>query len=81
MAWEENSHICINMQLIAILSRTGVDYAICILVRLHFRPADICILLGIDSATLSMKRKRLLKKVYGMDGSAKDFDQRVLKIY
>lgn len=24
MAWEENSHICINMQLIAILSRTGV---------------------------------------------------------
>ena len=58
-----------------------LDYAICILVRLHFRPADICILLGIDSATLSMKRKRLLKKVYGMDGSAKDFDQRVQKIY
>ena len=58
-----------------------LDYAICILVRLHFRPADICILLDIDSATLSMKRKRLLKKVYGMDGSAKDFDQRVLKIY
>lgn len=58
-----------------------LDYAICILVRLHFRPADICILLDIDSATLSMKRKRLLKKVYGMDGSAKDFDQRVQKIY
>ena len=58
-----------------------LDYAICILVRLHFRPADICTLLDIDSATLSMKRKRLLKKVYGMDGSAKDFDQRVLKIY
>ena len=58
-----------------------LDYAICILVRLHFRPADICTLLDIDSATLSMKRKRLLKKVYGMDGSAKDFDQRVQKIY
>ena len=58
-----------------------LDYTICILVRLHFRPADICILLGIDSATLSMKRKRLLKKVYGIDGSAKDFDQRVQKIY
>ena len=24
MAWEENSCICLNMQLIAILSRTGV---------------------------------------------------------
>ena len=26
MAWEENSRICINMQLIAILSRTGVSF-------------------------------------------------------
>ena len=25
MAWEENSRICLNMQLIAILSRIGVD--------------------------------------------------------
>ena len=25
MAWEENSCICLNMQLIAILSRIGVD--------------------------------------------------------
>ena len=24
MAWEENSRICLHMQLIAILSRTGV---------------------------------------------------------
>ena len=27
MAWEENSRICLNMQLIAILSRIGVEYA------------------------------------------------------
>ena len=26
MAWEENSHICLHMQLIAILSRIGVFY-------------------------------------------------------
>ena len=25
MAWEENSHICLHMQLIAILSRIGVS--------------------------------------------------------
>ena len=25
MAWEENPRICLHMQLIAILSRTGVD--------------------------------------------------------
>ncbi len=27
MAWEENPRICLHMQLIAILSRTGVKYA------------------------------------------------------
>ena len=27
MAWEENSCICLNMQLIAILSRIGVNVA------------------------------------------------------
>ena len=26
MAWEEDSCICLNMQLIAILSRIGVEY-------------------------------------------------------
>ena len=28
MAWEENSCICLNMQLIAILSRIGVNFII-----------------------------------------------------
>ncbi len=28
MAWEENSCICLNMQLIAILSRIGVTFII-----------------------------------------------------
>ena len=28
MAWEENSRICLHMQLIAILSRTGVAFAL-----------------------------------------------------
>ena len=31
MAWEENSGICLNMQLIAILSRIGVNINCCIL--------------------------------------------------
>ena len=28
MAWEENSRICLHMQLIAILSRIGVTYGV-----------------------------------------------------
>ena len=29
MAWEENPRICLHMQLIAILSRTGVTFLPC----------------------------------------------------
>ena len=35
MAWEENSRICINMQLIAILSRTGVDIVSIVVIIKH----------------------------------------------
>ena len=31
MAWEENSCICLNMQLIAILSRIGANRGTCVL--------------------------------------------------
>ena len=36
MAWEENSCICLNMQLIAILSRTGVNNVNCCIITLYF---------------------------------------------
>ena len=35
MAWEENSGICLNMQLIAILSRIGVAFVLQILLGSH----------------------------------------------
>ena len=37
MAWEENSRICLHMQLIAILSRIGANRATC---ALHKYAAD-----------------------------------------
>ena len=33
MAWEEDSCICLNMQLIAILSRTGVKTAFLLIIK------------------------------------------------
>lgn len=58
-----------------------IDYDVCLLIRLHLKPSEICKLLDIDSATLSMKRKRLLMKIYGKDGSSKDFDRCINSIY
>ena len=35
MAWEENPRICLHMQLIAILSRTGVTFNVFVFGRQH----------------------------------------------
>lgn len=54
-----------------------IEYNICILIRLHFSMSEISLLTNIKSASLTMIRTRLLEKVYGEHGGAKDFDQRI----
>lgn len=56
------------------------DYDLCILVRLYFTPSDIVALTGLSSSNISMKRIRLLKRIYGIDGSPEDFDKRIQSI-
>lgn len=56
------------------------DYDLCILVRLYFSPSEIAVLMGLSASNVSMKRVRLLKKIYGIDGSPEDFDKRIQKI-
>ena len=51
------------------------EYLICLLVRLDFVPAEICILTDSSSANISNIRKRLLVKMTGHEGSPKDFDK------
>ena len=56
------------------------DYDLCILIRLYFTPADIGILTGLSSSNISMKRIRLLKRIFGTDGTPEDFDKRIQSI-
>lgn len=58
----------------------SMDYNICILVRLHFSNGEIAFLTGNQPSTISMKRKRLLKRVYGIDGAPERFDEEIQKI-
>ena len=51
------------------------EYLICLLVRLDFVPAEICILTDSSSSNISNIRKRLLVKMTGHEGSPKDFDK------
>lgn len=53
------------------------DYDICILVRLFFTPSEICILTGNSPSNITMKRIRLLKRIFKVEGQAEEFDRRI----
>ena len=57
------------------------DYDICILLRLFFTPSEIGILTNNSPSNISMKRIRLLKRIFGTEGSPEEFDKRIQSIY
>lgn len=57
------------------------ELRICLLTRLMFKPKDIAVLVGCRFPEVSLTRNRLLKKIYGIDGKASDFDKRIMLMY
>ena len=57
-----------------------IEYEVCLLIRCHFKPAAICKLLDRDEAYVSNIRRRILHKVYGIEGNPKDLDERLMAI-
>lgn len=57
------------------------DFDLCILVRLYFSPSEIAVLTDMALSTVSMRRYRLLEKLFGQKrGKAEDFDQIIRRI-
>lgn len=48
-----------------------------ILTRLRFIPTEIAVLTGMSSQSVTNTRARLLQKIFGMKGGAKEFDDRI----
>lgn len=63
------------------LQLTDAEYRICLLVRLKFKAAEIADLTNLSRTSITLIRKRLLRKIFGMEGQAKDFDKEINKIY
>jgi len=57
-----------------------VEYETCLLIRCHFKPSSIGKLLDRDDAYISNLRKGILLKVYGIKGSPKELDERIMQI-
>ena len=56
------------------------EYDVVLLLRVHFTPMEIHKLTGNSPSYISNMRSRLLTKIYGVEGSPKDFDQRIMSI-
>ena len=56
------------------------EYHICLLIRLHISPSSISNLVELSNSGVSLSRKRMLEKVCGKDGTAKDFDKFILSL-
>ena len=56
------------------------DYDICILIRLYFSPSEIAILTNSSLSSITMKRIRLLQRMFHRTGKADEFDQLIRSI-
>ena len=69
---------------LGIVNRNGMlserDIRICMLIKLRFIPTEIATLIGESPQTITNRRARLLGKVFGEKGGAKDFDARIQKL-
>ena len=57
-----------------------IEYEVCLLLRCHFQPAEICKLPDRSDSYISNLRKAILKKCFNITGSPSDLDQRILAI-
>lgn len=57
-----------------------VEYEVCMFIRCHFKPSAVGKLLGLDESYVSNVRRRILHKVYGIEGNPRDLDERIMAI-
>lgn len=58
----------------------AIEYEICLLIRCHFQPSEICKLLDRNESYVANIRKAILQKLYGVKGAPKDLDIRIMTI-
>ena len=56
---------------------TERDVHICMLIKMRFQPSEIAVLVGASPQTVTNSRTRLLGKIFGEKGGARDFDRRI----
>ena len=55
------------------------EFKICMLVRMHFAPKDIANMLGVSQAYITKLRNNMMPKLFGMEGSSKELDEKLMQ--
>lgn len=71
----------LNPALLTLLKQLSTkEQTVCLLIRQHFQPSEIAILVASSPQSITNLRVRLLQKLFNETGGAKDFDQRICQI-
>ena len=70
-----NSTFCLRVNALQQLSES--DYKVCMLVYAGFSATDISVLMNFSESAASNSRRRLNKKVFGVDGTPAEFDHKL----
>lgn len=66
--------------MLSVSGLSATDRHLCVLVRCHFSPKLIANALGISIGLASAKRGRLLRRLFGVQGQAAEFDRRMREL-
>ena len=55
------------------------EFKTCMLVRMHFAPKDIANMLGVSQAYITKLRNNMMPKLFGMEGSSKELDEKLMQ--
>ena len=55
------------------------EFKTCMLVRMHFTPKDIANMLGVSQAYITKLRNNMMPKLFGMEGSSKELDEKLMQ--
>ena len=69
-----------SSSLYSLYNLSPTEWQVCMLLKIRTAPVEIATVLNKDKSTISSTRRRLYKKVFGKDGSGKDWDEFILSL-
>lgn len=69
-----------SSSLYGLYNLSSTEYQVCLLLKIRTKPAEIAAVLNKDKSTISSIRTRLYKKVFGKEGSGKEWDEFILSL-